>query len=251
MIGSNKRSYIYGFFLKKLEGTILHPQWLSDRYHYQSRRLLEHIEMGCVVDIGSGDSDHSKFLMESTKLWRFDYPDTNYRYGNPPHVFADASSMPMRDGSVDSVLLLEVLEHVEQFDNVLTEIRRILKRNGALYLSAPFIYPAHDEPYDYHRFTRHGLEKDLARHGFKIEVIKQHGNSIVVALQMLNLSMLEFVAKTMKCSMLLGLLSATFSYPLCLLFNFFASPFLGITANSASVFGHFIVAKPTDKGVSH
>lgn len=242
---------MYSLILHKLKGTCLHPQWLSDRYHHQSRRLLRQIEGGCVVDIGSGDSHHGGYLRASIKLLKFDYPDTNYLYRNSPDVYADAAFMPIADASVDSVLLLEVLEHVEQYEQVLAEIKRILRQNGTLYLSAPFIYPAHDEPHDYHRFTRHGLVKDLARHGFKIEIIAQHGNSIVVALQMFNLALLEWVVKTMRSSILLGLLTATLCYPICLLCNLLASPFLLVTANTASAFGFFVVAKLTVGCVSH
>ncbi len=252
MIELNKRfydSFMYSFFLKKLKGTCLHPQWLSDLYHPRSRRLLSKIETGCVVDIGSGDSNHGAYIRPSIELFKFDFPDTNYRYQNPPHVYADASCMPVLGASIDSVLLLEVLEHVERFDLVLSEIRRMLKPNGTLYLSAPFIYPGHDEPNDYHRFTRHGLAKDLAHHGFKIEIMIQHGNSIVVALQMINLSLLEWVVKIMRHSMLMGLLISALCYPVCLLCNLFASPFLCMTTNNAAVFGYFVVARLDDRCV--
>ncbi|OGT33677.1 MAG: hypothetical protein A2W28_03115 [Gammaproteobacteria bacterium RBG_16_51_14] len=159
-------------------------------------------------------------------------------------MFADAAQLPLADSSADAVLLLEVLEHVEQFEQVLAEIQRILKADGELYLSAPFIYPAHDVPYDFHRFTRHGLVKDLARHGLNVVTIKQHGNSFVVALQMLNLSLLEQVKKTMDCSSVMGLLLAIFCYPLCITINLLALLLLGLNNSNAAVFGHFVVARP-------
>ncbi|WP_319588534.1 class I SAM-dependent methyltransferase [uncultured Desulfobulbus sp.] len=234
---------IFFIIFKKLKGSFFHPQWLSDHYHNQSRQLIRQIKSGCVVDIGSGASNLNDYIGDSVELLRVDYPATNCRYQDVPHLYADAARMPFLDASIDTVLLLEVLEHVEQFDLVLAEIKRILKPDGTLYLSAPFIYPAHDVPYDYHRFTRHGLEKDLARHGFGIEIVKQHGNTIVVALQMINLLFLEVVDKTMKRAMLLGLALAMLCYPFCLLNNLISLPFLGLDKKSTSVFGHFVVAR--------
>jgi SAM-dependent methyltransferase len=232
--------------LKKLHGTLFHPQWLSDVYHNKNRVLIGNIKKGRVVDIGSGDSNIEKYINNEVELIKVDYPCTNIRYINNPNIYANAESLPFAQNSFDAVLLLEVIEHICRFDIVLDEIKRILKKNGLLYISAPFIYPAHDVPYDFHRFTRDGLKQDLERHGFKIEIIEQHGNSLVVSLQMLNLVLLETVVKISKNFVLLGIFLAVIFYPLCLLNNVIASPFLRSTIMDAAVFGHFIVAKLTD-----
>jgi len=73
-------------------------------------------------------------------------------------VFADGAALPFADASFDTVLLLEVLEHVADARAVLAEIARVLKTGGVLLLSVPFLYPLHDAPHDYRRFTAPGLE---------------------------------------------------------------------------------------------
>ncbi len=230
--------------LKCIKGSWLHPQWLSDRYHIESREYLSSIERGIVVDIGSGDSDHTELLGKEAELIKIDYPDTNCRYTKRPSVFGNAACLPLSDDSVDVVLLLEVIEHISDFNQVLCEVRRVLKNNGQLYLSAPFIYPAHDVPYDYHRFSIYGLRQDLLEAGLNTVREVQHGNSIVVSLQMINLALLELVKKSWSRSAVMGLLFAIPVYSVCLMNNLLAAPFLHLRSINAAVFGHFIIAEP-------
>ena len=57
----------------------------------------------------------------------------------------------------DTLICLNVLEHIEDSGPVLDELNRVLKPGGELVLSIPFLYPLHDEPRDFVRLTRHGL----------------------------------------------------------------------------------------------
>ena len=157
-----------------LKGTILHPQWLTDRFHPISRRHLREIQRCVVLDIGSGSSSHEGLLGSTNSLYRLDYPETNRRYGESPDVYADASSLPIRSGSVDVVLLLEVLEHIPQHLQALREIHRVLKPGGSFCTSIPFIYPIHDAPNDYRRFTIHGVRLLLRENRFRAQIGRAH-----------------------------------------------------------------------------
>ena len=52
-------------------------------------------------------------------------------------VEGDASALPFEDGSVDAVVMLDVLEHVPEPRAVLTEVRRVLRPGGVVVLSVP------------------------------------------------------------------------------------------------------------------
>jgi SAM-dependent methyltransferase len=233
-------------YLQPLKGSMLHPQWLSDRFHARSREHLKDIIGGRVLDIGSGDSDHSSLLGVDVRLIRMDYPDTNAWYRVKPDVYADATCLPVPDDSMNSILLLEVMEHIFEYRQVMRECRRALAAGGQLFLSVPFVYPVHDAPHDYHRFTIHGLVAELSRAGFEVENVSAHGNSILVALQMLNLSLLELVKNSLRKHFLLGIGLAPVVYLACLLNNVLAVPFLAMRSNDAAVFGHFVVARAAD-----
>jgi SAM-dependent methyltransferase len=68
--------------------------------------------------------------------------------------------LPLEDETFDTVLLSDVLEHIAEPQNLLNEISRTLKSNsGVLLLNVPFFYPIHEEPFDFHRYTRFSLER--------------------------------------------------------------------------------------------
>ncbi len=229
--------------LRNLRGTPLHPQWLSDRFHALSRRRLKALRNSKVLDIGSGDSSHAELLDSSNRLVRLDYPETNRRYSVRPDVFGDACRLPVRSEVFDAVLLLEVLEHLPCADAALEEIHRVTRPKGTLYLSVPFLYPTHDAPQDFQRYTTHGLRALLNRHRFMpIEEI-QHGNSFVVGLQLINLGLLELARDAAKWHPLAGLSLAATAYPVCLAMNALASPLVALRHPAAGCFGFFVVAQ--------
>jgi SAM-dependent methyltransferase len=73
-------------------------------------------------------------------------------------VVCQAERLPFASESFDTVLCTEVLEHCRQPFHALMECARVLRPAGHLLLSVPFIYPVHESPHDYWRFTAHGLE---------------------------------------------------------------------------------------------
>lgn len=226
----------------RLKGTMLHPQWLAARFRFLSRRYLRDIKGSLIVDIGSGDSRHEDFVDSTNRIYRLDYPDTNRLYHRPPDVYGDACSLPIATDTADVVFLFEVLEHVVAEKEALFEVQRILKPGGRFYVSVPFIYPIHDAPIDYRRFTIYGLRVLLAEAGFVVHKEIQHGNSFVTALQMFNLAMLETVRDIGKRSKPFSAILAILVYPLCIMVNVIGLPLLWLPWRSASCFGYFIIA---------
>jgi SAM-dependent methyltransferase len=65
------------------------------------------------------------------------------------------------------VLCTEVLEHVARWDRAFANIASLLVRGGRAIVTAPFVYPLHEEPYDFWRPTPHGLREAAAAHGLR------------------------------------------------------------------------------------
>lgn len=226
-----------------LRGTPLHPQWLSDRYHLSKLQLLGHLRDCLLLDIGSGNRNLGEHLDPSNRLLRLDYPQTSFRYANPPDIYGDAQSLPVATASVDVVVLFEVLEHVPDHVRALTEIARVLRPGGRLFLSVPFLYPIHDAPHDYFRFTSFGLRKLLEDGGFQLKSEMRLGNGFVVGLQLINLALLESVRRVFLSHRLLGLLAGMVAYPLCLVNNGLAAPLLLARSAGSACFGFVAIAE--------
>lgn len=75
----------------------------------------------------------------------------------------DAHALPFSDASFSMILCTEVLEHCMNPHQVIAEFYRILKPGGKLILTTRFIFPLHDVPYDYFRFTKYGLRMLCSR----------------------------------------------------------------------------------------
>ncbi|MBI3698158.1 MAG: class I SAM-dependent methyltransferase [Acidobacteria bacterium] len=79
---------------------------------------------------------------------------------------ADLARLPFPDRRFGAALNIVVLEHTHEPGRVLAEIARVLEPGAPLLLIAPQEWGVHQAPYDYYRYTRHGLEWLLAQAGF-------------------------------------------------------------------------------------
>jgi len=229
--------------LALLKGTIFHPQWMTDRYHIRSKEVLKELRGLLVLDIGSGDAQYLRLINTSNSLFTLDYPVTNKKYRSAPDIFADAQYLPIANEQVDVVLLYEVLEHIVDMQKVLSETNRVLRPGGKLFLSVPFIYPIHDAPNDYWRFTQFGLSDVLARNGFEVEKLVVQGNTLAAALQMFNLGLLEVCRDLLVRNYVVGVTAGLMVYPVTIVVNMLAWPILNLPLGRAGSFGYFIVAE--------
>jgi SAM-dependent methyltransferase len=78
--------------------------------------------------------------------------------GRGPDIVGDVAEFDFGDRRFDAVVMCEVLEHVREPSRAIENVHRFLHPGSILILSTPFIFPIHDQPHDYYRFTRHGLE---------------------------------------------------------------------------------------------
>jgi SAM-dependent methyltransferase len=175
--------------LKKIRRTPLHPQWLVYRHeHWQHIQIGKQVQ-GTVLDIGCADKYIKAYIQANHNYIGLDYYQTAVHwYATQPHIYGDAQALPFADNSMDAVLLLDVLEHLPRPEDCLSEIARVLKPNGTFVLQVPFIYPIHDAPLDFHRWTQHGLQQLVRKYGFTIRQKIQIGKPLETAGLLLNIA---------------------------------------------------------------
>lgn len=144
--------------LAVLGRTPLHPQWFVLRPDEGLERLLSQCG-GTVLDVGCGEQKHVAALPEDCDYVGLDYPTTSAWYQGTPGLYGDAQALPIAEEAVDCVLLLDVLEHLPEPARCVREVYRVLKKGGRAITQVPFLYPIHDGPFDFRRWTSHGLRQ--------------------------------------------------------------------------------------------
>ena len=70
-------------------------------------------------------------------------------------IDADIHRLPLRSGSFNGVLCIEVLEHVSDPARAVSELHRVLQPGGVMLLTAPFMLGYHGKIGDYDDFFRY------------------------------------------------------------------------------------------------
>lgn len=134
--------------------------------------ILEYAQ-GKLIDIGCGDMPYKNLILD--KVTQYDTLDIEKRVAEVKFV-GDIQNMDIiSDASYDSALCLEVLEHVQNPFQAIAEIHRILKKGGTLILSVPHLSRLHEEPHDFFRYTKYGLQSLLKTVSFELLRITPQG----------------------------------------------------------------------------
>ena len=141
-------------------------------------RQFKKLKPGIVLEVGSGYSSYKKYIPH-IKYMTLDIDEKS-----KPDICCDLYNLKWDSDYFDTVIAIEVLEHLYAPEKAINEIWRILKPKGVCILSTRFIYPYHPGPKDYYRFTWDSLNF-LFRKFNKVE-IHHHGNKIQAIWELIN-----------------------------------------------------------------
>ena len=126
-------------FLPGIEGNIE----LEHIHRYLlSKSLVKNMD---VLDIACGEGYGSYILSdEAHKVYGVDVSldtikqaKTKYQRSNLDFRIGDCREIPIADSSVDAVVSFETIEHINEQDQFLSEIKRVLRPDGILVISSP------------------------------------------------------------------------------------------------------------------
>lgn len=149
--------------------------WSEDFLHM--RPLLKHLRAsqalvrGKVLDLGCGNKPYLPWFSLATDYIGLDISTDR----SQPNIVGLGNTLPFEDGSFDTVVAFQVLEHVPDPFAVVREVTRVLKPNGCLIATAPQAWRIHEPPHDYFRYTRYGLASLFQESGLEVVDIKAEG----------------------------------------------------------------------------
>ena len=172
--------------------------------HRQKEKIRRFIESfgthSVLIDLGSSSRRLSRNIVNLDL-----FPNCNV------DILSDIHSIPLKDDSIDGVIITGVFEHIEKPETVAKEIYRILKPNGLVFASVPFMQGYHPDPTDFQRYTIEGIQR-LFYMFERVEVCNTRGSGSTISWLL-----------TEFCSVLLSFNSEKAYSCLKVLFSWFSS----------------------------
>ena len=126
---------------------------------------------GKTIDLGAKNGKASYYRFFNLKYSEIDYVDINPTESNILKLDLE-KNLPISDKSYNSVLAINLFEHIFNIQNLIEEIYRILDDEGKLIGSTPFMKEYHSDPNDFYRYTQDFYKKMFEKVGFvNIELI--------------------------------------------------------------------------------
>jgi len=161
--------------------------------YYIDRKYAKwnHNVRGMILEIGGGRNE--RYTENSITL------DISNNFN--PDILASGYNLPFEDNVFDTIVAIEVLEHLEKPQIFINEIYRVLKPTGAFFLTTRFIHEIHGE-IDYFRYTKLSLETLFKN--FRIVNVEEQGSILSV--------LSHLIVSSFRSSLLYSILSLF--YPL-------------------------------------
>ncbi len=160
---------------------------------------------GLTVDVGSGKklaSYHRFFKKENSRL---ECLDLSTPENGGKRINLESDPLPYADNSVDTFLLMNVLEHIYHYQHILKELRRTVSTDGHIIAVIPFLVAYHPDPHDYWRYSEETLRNIFAEAGLSVVELKPFGRGVVVAAFSQFEIILPRVVKILVVPLVLGL----------------------------------------------
>ncbi len=168
------------------------------------KQSISRYAKGNILDVGCGNKPYESLFNGSKES--YSGCDVVQSSENKVDVICKATELAYESNTFDTVFSTQVMEHVDNSDLMMKECNRVLKPGGVMILSVPLCWELHEEPYDFFRFTKYGLQELCNRNNFEVLEIIPNGGKWAAIFQMnLNMVYSTFKNRTVFVKLLKGL----------------------------------------------
>ena len=179
--------------MKMLDVGATSSWWYETRNQVIWHAIRRYPISGALWDIGSGLGEVSSYLTSvGAECVAVEPNGLGAQVSSEKGVLSiqgDLHALELPDSSIEAVGLFDVLEHLDNADDVLSEIYRVLKVDGKLFITVPatkWLWSASDDLAGHHlRYTRKKIRQQLENAGFEVLSIRYFFFSLVLPILML------------------------------------------------------------------
>jgi SAM-dependent methyltransferase len=227
------------------------PHFLVKHYLFKDLRAISKkypIE-GKIIDIGCGSMPYKKIFSNNCRYLGIDFKsyskNSSFQKNKPDYYFTNSylktNNLPFKPSSFDATLSFQVLEHHKSPEKLFKEFIRITKNGGLVIISFPLIWPLHEEPRDYYRFTEYVIIEFAKKYHARILEVKRQGSIFSTVNSLLNDHLTNFASQN-----ILNFIISVIIYPFFLLFSYSCLLFDKIF-KSQQIFLNYVVVLRVNK----
>ncbi|WP_373974369.1 class I SAM-dependent methyltransferase [Chitinibacter sp. SCUT-21] len=210
-------------FEPNIYSLLTNPFYIARAGLYHSVKAQSHHAKGFLLDLGCGSKPYQEIFKTCTYIGIEKFPTKNQN--STADIYYNGSHLPFSDNTFDTILISQVLEHIFEPDEFLSELTRVAKPSAKIIITIPFFWAEHEQPHDYARYTSFGISKLLNDNRLSIISQTKVGNSPNTILQTILSSIYDSSKNLPRPLRLILLIAASFTLnPLSLIFKFFSMP---------------------------
>jgi SAM-dependent methyltransferase len=134
-----------------------------------------------ILDVGCGVKPYYPFFVQVAS----DYVGVDVVENPAAELLGPVEALPVEDASFDVVLCTQVLEHCDDPDQAVRELRRVTRPGGRVLASTHGVQVYHPSPHDHWRWTHTGLRRLFERNADWTSLSVEPGAGSASALAML------------------------------------------------------------------
>lgn len=164
----------------------INPYFIIRSGLYRSIKSNARSLNGRLLDFGCGSKPYRNLFKVDQYIGLDIKESGNHKEHKTVDVYYNGKTIPFENNTFDSIFTSEVFEHVFNIDEVLIDLRRVLKVEGKILITVPFVWDEHEVPYDFGRYSSYGIKFLLEKHGFEVISLHKTSNFVLTIFQLWN-----------------------------------------------------------------